>query len=86
MYYYMLKKFHYFFVKDYDKIYCGYINIPKMKTKWKKDQILDYLLSIDKNLKEAYMLKEQYRELNKLCEYTEQSRNLLFQIIFLTVK
>lgn len=33
MYYYMLKKFHYFFVKDYDKIYNGYINIPKMKTK-----------------------------------------------------
>ena len=81
MYYYMLKKFHYFFVKDYDKIYDGYINIPKMKTNWKKDQILNYLLSIDENLSKAYYLKEQYRELNKLCEHTDQTKNLLFQLI-----
>lgn len=81
MYYYMLKKFHYFFVKDYDKIYNGYIKIPKMKTKWKKDQILNYLLSIDENLTRAYVLKEQYRELNKTGEYNEQSRNQLFQLI-----
>jgi hypothetical protein len=63
LYYYMLKRFHYFFVKDYDKIYNGFIKIPKMKTKLKKDQILDYLLSIDETLKKAYYLKEEYRDL-----------------------
>ena len=36
MFYYMLKKFHFFFTKHYDDIYEGEFKIPKMKTKWKK--------------------------------------------------
>lgn len=62
--YYFLKKFHYFFTKDFDKIYSGDIKVPKIKSKMKKDQILKFLLSIDKNLTEAYELKEQYRFFN----------------------
>lgn len=81
LYYYMLKRFHYFFVKDYDKIYNGFIKIPKMKTKLKKDQILDYLLSIDETLKKAYYLKEEYRDLNRIAEQNEWSLNQLHQII-----
>ena len=69
MYYYMLKKFHYFFVKNYEDIYSGDINIHKIKSKWKKNEILKYLLSIDDNLKYAYLLKEKYREFNLTADF-----------------
>jgi transposase len=68
-YYYMLKKFHYFFVKDFDKITTKRIVIPKFQTAWDKHTILDYLLSIDAKLKHAYKLKELYREFNKTADY-----------------
>jgi transposase len=68
-YYYMLKKFSYFFVKDFDKIKTKKIVIPKFQTAWDKHTILDYLLSIDDTLKRAYQLKEQYREFNKTADY-----------------
>ena len=48
MYYYMLKKFHYFFVKEFDDIYDGLIEIRKMKTKWDKYEIRKYLLELNK--------------------------------------
>lgn len=69
MYYYMLKKFHYFFMKDFEDIYAGDIRIPKIHAKWRKKEILDYLLSIDKDLKYVYDLKELYREFNQTAEY-----------------
>jgi len=69
MYYYMLKKFHYFFVKNFEDIYPGDIKIPKIHAKWKKQEILKYLLSIDDDLKYAYLLKEAYREFNTTSEF-----------------
>lgn len=69
MYYYMLKKFHYFFVKNYEDIYDGKIHIQKMHAYWHKSDILHYLLSINDDLKEAYMLKEWYREFNLTAAY-----------------
>lgn len=69
MFYYMLKKFHFFFTKHYDDIYEGEFKIPKMKTKWKKAEILKYLLEIDDDLKYAYELKEKYREFNLCAKY-----------------
>ena len=69
IYYYMLKKFHYFFIKEYDDIYDGKIKIPKLKTKWHKDEIRKYLLSIDEDLKYAYYLKERYREFSLTAKY-----------------
>lgn len=69
MYYYMLKKFHYFFVKNFEDIYSGDIKIPKIHAKWRKDEILKYLLSIDDNLRYAYRLKEKYREFNLTADY-----------------
>lgn len=69
MYYYMLKKFHYFFVKNYEKIFDGKIRIAKYNTYWHKSEILSYLLSIDDDLKGAYLLKERYREFNLTAEY-----------------
>ena len=68
IYYYMLKKFHYFFVKDYEKIYNGKIKIPKLNTAWYKADILNYLLATSDTLKKAYKLKERYREFNKSAE------------------
>jgi len=80
-YYSMLKHFHYFLVKDYDKIYSGLIKVPRFKTKWYKDQILNYLLSIDEDLTAAYKLKEMYRDFNKTAEYNEQTREQLRYMI-----
>ncbi len=68
-YYYMLKKFHYFFTTNFEKIYDGQIYIQKMKTKWTKHEIRKYLFDIDTDLKEAYFLKEQYREFNLTANY-----------------
>ena len=69
MYYYMIKKFHYFFVKEFDDIYSGPIKIRKLKTKWDKHEIRKYLLSIDPDLEYAYYLKEKYREFNLTADY-----------------
>lgn len=69
MYYYMLKKFHYFLVKNYENSYDGKIRIAKYNMYWHKSEILDYLLSIDDDLKSAYRLKERYREFNLTAEY-----------------
>ena len=69
MYYYMLKKFHYFFTKNYDNIYEGKINIGKMKCKWYKDDIRKYLLDIDEELKMAYQLKTDYQEFNYTAKF-----------------
>lgn len=69
MYYYMLKKFHYFFVKNFEDIYQGYIKIPKIHPKWKRDEILKYLLANDDDLKYSYRLKEKYREFNLTADY-----------------
>lgn len=69
MYYYMLKKFHYFFVKDYEAIYDGKIKLSKYQTYWHKSDILRYLLTIDEDLTKAYRLKERYRTFNLTADY-----------------
>ena len=69
MYYYMLKKFHYFFTKNFEDIYSGQIEIRKYRTKWDKYEIRRYLMSIDPDLKYAYHLKEKYREFNLNASY-----------------
>ena len=69
MYYYMLKKFHYFFTKNYDKIYDGNIKVPKLHTSWDKHEIRKYLLSIDTDLAYAYNLKQEYQEFNLTAKY-----------------
>lgn len=69
MYYYMLKKFHYFFVKNYEDIYDGKIKIHKLNTYWHKSEILRYLLSIDDELTQAYRLKERYRTFNLTADH-----------------
>lgn len=65
----MLKKFHYFFNKDFEKIYEGQIKIHKTGNKWDKYEILKYLFSIDEDLKKTYLLKERYRKFNLTADY-----------------
>lgn len=84
MYYYMLKKFHYFFTKSFDKIYDGNINVNKIKAKWDKYEIRKYLLSIDELLEKAYYLKERYIEFNLTAKYEtcdEELDNLISNFI-----
>ena len=76
MYYYMLKKFHYFFVKDYQNIYNGKINVSKMKGYWHKSEILSYLLKIDDSLTKAYILKEAYRTFNLTADFNDCDERL----------
>lgn len=86
MYYYMLKKFHYFFIKEYDNIYKGLIKIPKIRAEWYKDEILNYLLSIDETLTSAYKLKEAYRDFNRDADISNKNTeheldNLIHQFL-----
>ena len=69
IYYYMLKKFHFFFTMNFEKIFNGETYIHKMKTKWTKHEIRNYLFSIDEDLRDAYYLKERYREFNLTADY-----------------
>jgi transposase len=69
MYYYMLKKFHYFFTKNYDNIYDGKIKVHKLHTSWDKHEIRKYLLEIDTDLNYAYNLKQEYQEFNLTAKY-----------------
>ena len=69
IYYYMLKKFHFFFTMNFEKIFNGQTYIHKMKTKWTKHEIRNYLFSIDEDLRDAYFLKERYREFNLTADF-----------------
>ena len=69
IYYYMLKKFHFFFTMSFEKIFNGQTYIHKMKTKWTKHEIRSYLFSINTDLRDAYFLKERYREFNLTADY-----------------
>ena len=63
MYYYMLKKFHYFFNKNFDDI-PDLLKVHKVNSTWDKYEIRRYLLSIDPDLAYAYNLKQEYQEFN----------------------
>ena len=69
--YWLLKTFHYFFKKDFNDI--KYKCRPKSNFGYLIDKhaVLDKLLSINESLKEAYYLKEEYREFNLVGTYEE---------------
>jgi transposase len=70
MYYYMLKKFAYFFLKDLDELNnFKPVYIKKLKTYWDKEEVLKYLLSIDDDLARCFKLKERYRYFNKTADF-----------------
>lgn len=61
----LLKKFDYFFTKEFDDICDSPIRVQKSKTKLHKNEIMKYLLDIDIKLNEAYELTSKYREFNR---------------------
>lgn len=70
MYYYMLKKFHYFFKVDLDRLRdFKPVYIAKLNTYWDKQTILSYLLDIDDTLALCFKLKEKYRYFNLTAYY-----------------
>src|SRR5690554_1848827 len=70
MYYYMLKKFHYFFKIDLDRLRdFKPVYIAKLNTYWDKQTILKYLLDIDDTLAMCFKLKEKYRYFNLTAYY-----------------
>lgn len=69
IYYYMLKKYHFFFTMSFEKIFNWQTYIHKLKTKWNKYEIRNYLFSIDEDLRDVYFLKERYREFNLTTDY-----------------
>ena len=68
MYYYMLKKFHYFFNKNFDSI-PDLLKVHKLNSTWDKYEIRKYLLSIDTDLAYAYKLKQEYQDFNFSANY-----------------
>ena len=65
----MLERFHFFFTMSFEKIFNGQTYIHKMKTKWTKHEIRSYLFSINTDLRDAYFLKERYREFNLTADF-----------------
>ena len=76
IFYYFLKKFHFFFTMEFDDITDKPIKVPKLKTKLVKEEILKYLLSIDDRLNEAYKLTSKYREFNRCANIKNCSEEL----------
>lgn len=70
-YYWLLKTFSYYFVEDFDNI--KYTRRPKSHYGYLVDKhaVLAKLLSINDDLKNAYYLKEEYREFNLTEEYSQ---------------
>lgn len=79
-YYWLLKYFHYFLTKDFDKIKYERKSKSKFSYLWTKHDVLNAILSIDKDLKEAYYLKEDYREFN-LCDDYNSALNKIDDFI-----
>lgn len=80
-YYWLLKKFWYYFVEDFDNI--KYERKPKSHYSylWTKHDVLKKLLSINSDLTEAYRLKEDYREFNLTEDYSTESMTKLEDFI-----
>lgn len=80
IYYYMLKKYGYYFLSELDSL-SEIRRIPKLKTKWNRNEVLKFLLAIDDSLKECYELVRDYREFNrsKITEHTEEEFDSLIE-------
>ncbi len=63
--YFMLKRYSYYFIYEFDNINSNYSYILKLKMYLDKSGILKYLLDIDPKLATAYHLTSMYREFNK---------------------
>lgn len=75
-YYYLLKKFRYYFVSEFDDITDKRFYNRKMKMWFDKHSMRKYLLDIDPRLEKAYDLTSRYREFNKTVSYDKAEEEL----------
>ena len=68
-YYYVLKKYRYYFVSEFDDITDKRFYNRKMKMWFDKYSMRKYLLDIDTRLEKSYNLTSRYREFNKTASY-----------------
>ena len=64
-YYYVLKKYKYYLVEEFDNITNKRFYNKKLKMWLDKHSLRKYILDIDESLSKAYWLVTRYRELNK---------------------
>ena len=84
-YYYLLKKYRYYFVSEFDNLTDKRFYNRKMKMWFDKHSLLKYLLEIDPRLEKAYYLTSRYREFNKTTSYENAAAELEI-LIFLFFK
>jgi transposase len=68
-YYYLLKKYRYYFVSEFDDLSSKRFYNRKLKMWFDKHSLLKYLLDIDPKLEKAYYLTARYREFNKTTSH-----------------
>ena len=70
-YYYLLKKYRYYFVSEFDDLSNKRFYNQKLKIWFDKHSLLKYLLDIDPKLEKAYYLTARYREFNKATSHSK---------------
>lgn len=79
-FYYVLKKFKYYLLKEYDDLSNGRFYNSKLKMWFNKYSIIKYMLDINDDLSKAYSLASKYREFNRACNI-ENAREELESLI-----
>ncbi len=76
-YYWLYKKYNKFLLRDFSSIYSGQIKVNRNGMVLDKYQILEYMLSLDDELRLAYDLKEEYRSFNLSASILDAKDRLL---------
>lgn len=82
-FYYVLKKYKYYLLKDIDDIPDQRFYNLKLKMWFNKHSIIKYMLDINEDLRKAYSLVSKYREFNRACSYEkarEELKILFYQL------
>lgn len=76
-YYYVLKKYKHYLVKEFDDIPAKRFYNKKLKMWFDKHSLRKYILDIDDSLSKAYWLVTKYRELNKTVSFKNVKNEFL---------
>lgn len=80
-YYWLLKKFWKFLLMNLDNLPVDYVYKTKSGMELTKYKILEEMLNLDSELKEAYYLKEEYREFNLTMDNPIEAAEPLNELI-----
>ena len=82
-FYYVLKKYKYYLLKEIDDIPDKRFYNLKLKMWFNKHSIIKYMLDINEDLSKAYSLVSKYREFNRACSFKkarEELEILIYQL------